>query len=317
MKKVSVIIPVYNAQEYLVRCLGNLVNQTLQDIEIILVNDLSTDGSLDIMKECQKQFPDKIVIINMTEKGGPGGARNKGVQAARGEYIGFVDSDDIVVPTMFEKLYEKAVSEQSDIVDCGYYFEKEDTAIIHTSDDLTGKLDAEKRSKLIVSGGYIWSKLFRAELLQNDPNYSFRENAILEDSDFLTYAFATADTMSNVKELLYQYSYHPHTTSESNTQDPNKYYNNIKNAIEAIYHKTKDLAVYDQVKEAVEYEIVQLYLYGMINCLQNIENKQFHAEEKMLELKNSKDHMVQIPYDKNIYIKEKITGDNWSLLKKL
>ena len=99
---VSIVIPVYNAQEYLQQCLGNVVNQTLQDIEIILVNDASTDQSLSIMKECQRQYPDKVKIIDSKVNSGAGGARNLAIEAAEGEYIGFVDSDDLIGNIMLD-----------------------------------------------------------------------------------------------------------------------------------------------------------------------------------------------------------------------
>ena len=98
---VSIIVPVYNAERYLTECLGNIVNQTLQNIEVILVNDASTDGSLSLMRECEHQYPDKVRVIDSKENLGAGGARNLGIKMARGEYIGFADSDDMVDVTMY------------------------------------------------------------------------------------------------------------------------------------------------------------------------------------------------------------------------
>jgi len=103
-KTVSIIIPVYNAEKYLIECLGNVVNQTLEDIEVILVNDASTDNSLLLMQECQRQYPQMVKIIDSKENMGAGGARNLGIEVAEGEYIGFVDSDDIIDIHMYENL---------------------------------------------------------------------------------------------------------------------------------------------------------------------------------------------------------------------
>ena len=108
MKKVSVIVPVYNAEKTLTDCLGNLVHQTLEDIELILVNDASTDGSLEILLSCERQFPDKVLLINSSENLGAGGARNLALDMAQGEYVGFVDADDMVDSHMYEKLYTAA-----------------------------------------------------------------------------------------------------------------------------------------------------------------------------------------------------------------
>ena len=156
---VSIIIPIYNAEKYLAECLGNVVNQTLQNIEIILVNDASTDNSIAVMRECQKQYPDKVVVIDSRENMGAGGARNLGIEAASGEYIGFVDSDDLVDVTMYEKLYAKAKEGCYDVVDCGYYKQAEDMAILHISDELSGVLTDEKR-KLLQAAGILSVKFF-------------------------------------------------------------------------------------------------------------------------------------------------------------
>ena len=115
--KVSVIVPVYNAAKTLAPCLGNLVHQTLPGLELILVNDASTDGSDTILAACEQQFPENIILINLEENLGPGGARNVGLSYASGEYIGFVDSDDLADPTMFETLYAHAKEGNYDMVD--------------------------------------------------------------------------------------------------------------------------------------------------------------------------------------------------------
>lgn len=201
---VSIIVPVYNAERYLTECLGNIVNQTLQNIEVILVNDASTDGSLSLMRECEHQYPDKVRVIDSKENLGAGGARNLGIKMARGEYIGFADSDDMVDVTMYEKLYAKAKEGNYDVVDCGYYRQSQDLAMLHVSDELSGILNGKKRKELIAGGGYIVSKIFRRELFA-DSRLRFRKNAILEDADFITYVYGMICSIGNVKEVLYFY----------------------------------------------------------------------------------------------------------------
>ena len=114
---VSVLIPVYNVEKYLSRCLDSLINQTLTDIEIICVNDGSTDGSLKILKQYQEK-DNRIVIVDK-KNGGLPSARNAGLDRARGQYVGFVDSDDYVEPSMFETLYKTAKKKNSEVVICG------------------------------------------------------------------------------------------------------------------------------------------------------------------------------------------------------
>lgn len=107
MVKVSIIVPVYNVEKYLKKCLNSLVNQTLDDIEIIVVNDESPDNSQRIIDEFEKKYPSKIKTITK-KNGGQGSARNEGLKVATGEYIGYVDSDDYISNTMFEKMYNTA-----------------------------------------------------------------------------------------------------------------------------------------------------------------------------------------------------------------
>lgn len=115
MPKVSVIIPVYNTEKYLSKCLDSLVSQTLQDIEIICINDGSTDNSLELLKSYAQQDK-RIKIINFKENQGVSRARNAGIRVATGEYIGFADSDDTVDLNFYEKLYDKAKETDADVV---------------------------------------------------------------------------------------------------------------------------------------------------------------------------------------------------------
>ena len=115
MPKVSVIVPVYNVEQYLSRCLTSLINQTLEDIEIIVVNDGSTDGSERIIKE-YKRNNSKIIAVNK-ENGGLSSARNFGLYYATGEYVAFLDSDDYVDRNIYKKMYEKAKATNSDYVE--------------------------------------------------------------------------------------------------------------------------------------------------------------------------------------------------------
>ena len=117
--KVSVIVPVYNTEKYLVNCLESLVNQTLQEIQIVIINDGSTDSSLEIIKSYSEKYPNKIVYETQ-ENGGQAVARNRALELCTGEYIGFLDSDDFVKKEMYQKMYEKAIAQDADYVACGY-----------------------------------------------------------------------------------------------------------------------------------------------------------------------------------------------------
>ena len=115
--KVSVIVPAYNAGDTLEKCINSILAQTLDEIEIIIVNDGSTDGTYEIISEYERKYPDKIVGIHK-ENAGVSAARNDGLDAAKGTYIGFVDADDTIEPMMYELLYTKAQNTNAGLVQC-------------------------------------------------------------------------------------------------------------------------------------------------------------------------------------------------------
>lgn len=117
--KVSLIVPVYNAEEYLKISLNCLINQTLKDIEIICVDDGSTDNSLKILEEYSKK--DSRIKFITQKNSGPGVARNNGIKIAKGEYLAFPDSDDEMLPEMYETLYNTAKAHNADLVECNYF----------------------------------------------------------------------------------------------------------------------------------------------------------------------------------------------------
>ena len=127
-KKISIIIPIYNTEKHLRKCLDSVINQTLHDIEIICVNDGSSDGSAGILKEYANK--DKRIKIFYKENAGLVAARKTGIELATGAYVGFVDSDDWVEPDMFEKLYNRAAQYEADLVTCGYYLEGNYTSVL-------------------------------------------------------------------------------------------------------------------------------------------------------------------------------------------
>ncbi len=114
--KVSIIVPVYNVEKYLQSCMDSLVNQTLEDIEIICVNDGSTDNSLEILESYAKK--DSRIKVFTIENSGNSIARNYGIKIAKGKYVGFVDSDDYINETMFEKLYNSCEQNDLDLAIC-------------------------------------------------------------------------------------------------------------------------------------------------------------------------------------------------------
>ena len=256
MPLVSVIVPIYNAEKTIARCLANLVHQSLTDIEILLVDDASVDGTLSILEACEREFPEKVRLFRQMKNAGPGVARNLALKNARGSWIGFVDADDMVDVSMYEKLYKEAVRTDADIVDAAFYREAKDLALQQITPDMAGKLNAEKKSLLIASGGYTVSKLFRKDLLLSMSDL-FRPVYMLEDMDFLIEAVARARSVASIPEVLYIYK----ETRDSLSSDPDlmKFYASHLGAMAGIYDRLKRLADYEDYRMAAEYAMIVMY----------------------------------------------------------
>ena len=120
MSIVSVIVPVYNVEQYIKRCLKSILDQSKQDFEILCVDDCGQDQSISIIEQMQKEYPQKIKILYGEQNMGLGAARDRGIKAASGKYIAFIDSDDYAAVDMFENLYKLATSSNVDIVISNY-----------------------------------------------------------------------------------------------------------------------------------------------------------------------------------------------------
>ncbi len=207
MKKVSIIVPVYGVEEWLARCLDALVNQTLKDIEIIVVNDGSPDNSQKIIDEYVKNYPD-LVYGYQKKNGGLSDARNYGMQYATGEFIAFVDSDDYVDVTMYEKLYDKAIEENADAVTCAYFKvnekKKNRKSAQKGSMYLFGKNIRENTEVLIKMAPYAWNKMIRRSVFEKS-GITFPKGLIFEDLCTMYPLFLYCNKVSKVDEELYYY----------------------------------------------------------------------------------------------------------------
>ena len=209
----SVIIPVYNVENYLNECLDSVINQTLEDMEIICIDDGSTDNSPHILKEYSKK--DKRIKIITKENGGQATARNLGIKEAQGEYIAFVDSDDFIEPTMFEKLYTKAKDNNLDIAMCKIATYDNQTEEIKDNvwyymlgvfrdfeKDIFNHKDTKEFTCHIAVTPY--NKIYKTTLLKEN-NILFPEGLIFEDEKFFYDTYLRAKRVSIVDEFLYYY----------------------------------------------------------------------------------------------------------------
>ena len=205
MKKVSIIVPVYNVEKYLAKCLDSLVNQTLEDVEIIVVDDGSKDNSKQIIDEFQTKYPDKIKSF-VKENGGLSDARNFGLDRASGEYIGFVDSDDYVTAEMFQEMYSLAQKYDAEMVICNLQKVDENGKILQKLTQVPNmpeKIDLVKNLSVFSDLGYFaCNKLFKRELFENKR---FKKGVHFEDIQLVPQLLLSCKTLAQTQNYHYQY----------------------------------------------------------------------------------------------------------------
>lgn len=215
---VSIIIPVYNAEKYLSKCLDSVINQTYKEIEVILVNDGSTDNSAQICEQYQK-VDDRIKVINK-KNGGVSSARNSGLEYSNGRYISFIDPDDWIEYDMIERLYSLIGQFNAEISICGYFKEKLDGTIVNKINDSTViKLSNKDGLNYILNPegykGYLWNKLFSADLIKKN-NIKFNEEVhFCEDLLFCCESFLKAEKLIYDTNPYYHYILHENNISQT------------------------------------------------------------------------------------------------------
>ena len=206
--KVSIIVPVYKVEKYLRRSMDSLVNQTLDDVEIICINDGSPDNCLNILKEYKEKYTDKNIVIIDKKNEGVWKGRFDGIKAAKGEYIAFTDSDDYITLDYAEKLYNAAKKNNADIAVCGFYRVDTDTEHIYSTEmtKYEGKIiDMDKNPEDILSiNTSLWNKLYKAEVLKNMKNLE-NPPRILDDMMFLLLVYLNTKKIEFIKDPLYYY----------------------------------------------------------------------------------------------------------------
>ena len=227
MYKVSVIVPVFNSEIYLKKCIDSILNQTLIDIEIILIDDGSTDNSLEIIRNYAKDF--KNIKYKSKENEGQAIARNLGIKLATGDFICFVDSDDYIENTMLEKLYTNALINNSDIVICDYIEEYQNKQIKKKS--LFINADSLHKSYILSVAGPC-SKIIKTDIFKQN-NLKFLENNIYEDLAIIPTLALYSTKISYCEEILYHYVIRNNSTMQQTKY--NKKLESIFNVMDSLY----------------------------------------------------------------------------------
>ena len=248
--KITVVLPVYNVEKYLPECLDSVINQTMDDIEIICIDDGSTDNSLEVLKKYQNK-DNRIKIFSFTNKGlGP--ARNRGIDRAHGEYVAFVDTDDWLEIDFCEKIYESAKNTNSDIVlfNAVEEYETHQKERIYFKDGIIENpkdfvFDFKWNSSFVLNNYFTaWSKLHRTEFLkENDIRFP---STLFEDIEFQVESFLKAKRMSYNPTIFYHYR----------KENPESIMNSLKDdecfcifgIIDSVENHIRNLGVYERFK---------------------------------------------------------------------
>lgn len=253
MKKVSIIVPVYNVEHYLEKCLSSLVNQSLQEIEILVVNDGSTDNSQQIIDDFQQKFPEKIFPF-VKENGGLSDARNFALDRASGEFIGFVDSDDYVTETMFDEMYHLAKKHNAEMVVCN--LQKVDefgtvTQKLTQIPNMPEKINLKEHFSVFSDLSYFaCNKLFNRELFKEKR---FKKGVHFEDIQLIPQLLLECETLAQTQSYHYQYL----ERSDSITKTHTERGLDILKAVEDVEEAFRNSQYSDRKKELKNFQILE------------------------------------------------------------
>ena len=250
MIKVSVVVPVYNAENTIQRCIDSITAQTLQDIEIILVDDGSSDETARILDSYSTM--DNILVFHLPHSG-VSSCRNYGIEKASGEFIGFVDADDYIEKTMYEKMYSSAVANKVDAAVCRYCQEDvfnnvKNLSKKYVSSDVV--IDSNTIKQIAIEQGkqpffwFTWKCIYRRELLL-DHQIRYIDHILGEDTVFNLDAFLSADSLFQIDAPLYHYVGNPESTMRKKHKD------NFVNLLDEYYQRK--IEVYEK-HHLIDYE---------------------------------------------------------------
>ena len=313
----SLIIPVYNVENYLKECLDSVINQTLKDIEIICIDDGSTDNSQNILNEYLKK--DQRIKIITKENGGQASARNLGIKQAQGDYIAFIDSDDFIEPTMLEKLYTKSKKNNLDIAMCKIATYNNQTEEIKDNvwyymlgvfrdfeKDIFNHKDTKEFTCNIAVTPY--NKIYKTSLLKEN-NILFPEGLIFEDEKFFYDTYLRAKKVSIVDEFLYYYRIN-RKGSTVNIEKENDYTDiiEISKQIRETFKETNNYADY---KFLLNNRLIHLQLARFTQTSQKYKEKFFNLLKQDLtevltdeEIRNNLESDVKLRVNKIIQSKD-------------
>ena len=285
MPKVSIIVPVYNVEKYIEKCLESLVNQTLEDIEIIVVNDGTKDNSKEKILQYIEKYPQKIVYLEK-ENGGLSDARNYGLPVAKGEYIAFLDSDDYIEKNMYEEMYKKAKEENSDMVECDFLWEylNSEKKVIKQKKDI-GKIYESKKQMLVDVRVVAWNKIIKREILEK-TKIQFPVGLRYEDVEFTYKLIPHLNKVSFVKKCFIHYVQRKESIANTQNARTKEIFTVLENVID--YYKKNNW--YEEYETELEYIYTRFLLCSSLKRMCKIEDREERkiALDKTWEKLNNK-----------------------------
>ena len=311
--KISVIVPVYNVENYLEKCLNSLVNQTLEEIEILVINDGSTDYSQKIIDEFQKKFPQKIKVFSK-ENGGLSDARNFGIERASGNFLAFVDSDDYISENMFLEMYDLAIKNEAELVICNLQKVDENgnvTQKLTQIPNFSEKIDMEKNFSVFSDLSYFaCNKIFKKELFDGKR---FQKGMHFEDIELIPQILLQCKILAKTDAFHYQYLERSNSISKSHTErglDILKSVENVEKAFEnSMYSFKKNELKGFQILEGIYTFLAYLAfvkddeVYDKMNLQLKkfIKERDISLKEILVYKRFGRNYLLSLPFKKIIY----------------
>ncbi|WP_078553419.1 glycosyltransferase family 2 protein [Bacillus alkalicellulosilyticus] len=269
---VSIIIPVYNSEKYISKCLDSILSQTYRNIEIILINDGSTDKSRKIIESYQEK--DKRIVVYHQENAGPSESRNQGLTNSKGQYIVFIDSDDTVHENHIQSLVTEMNSTNADIVCCGYFDISHYGTIKHNDFDKKDEINTKSMISKILqgTGGVLWAKIYRRDIIQKFNLRLDNQIYMSEDMVFVLNYILYCKKFSILNEYLYYYNRLNQNSISSNITS--EYVGNIINVCRHLEQLLKVAGIEDNLINAEISKRIQTFVVQVIESQYTLNGKQ-------------------------------------------
>ena len=269
MPKVSVIVPIYNVEKYLEKCINSLLSQTLEDIQIILVNDGSKDNSGNIAKEYEKNNKDRVIYVEK-ENGGLSDARNYGLKYATGDFIAFLDSDDYIEKNAYEEMYNKVIEENADYVECDFIWEFPNKIRVDKQYPYKNKKEMLSFVRVVA-----WNKLIKRQLI-TDNNLEFPKGLRYEDVEFTYKLIPFINKFAYVDKPFIHYVQRKGSIANVQNERTAEIFTVLDNVIE-FYKKNN---IYEKYRDELEYNYARYLLCSSLKRMCKIKDKTIR--EKLL-----------------------------------